>query len=258
MDIVVEYKMRKQKLVRRTQHKSCKCKHVDKEFSWSTHGRFLDVVSEGVGQYTSRPLEVIVDEDAKPKFLHHRQVPFALKSKVEGETVNPTIKTDVYSLPKISDVSAELAEEKLFTKLDLDRAYTKGIQTMNEKIRGMKNFRTPENRKYLEVFLVMLDFYERFLPNKSAVLEPPFQLLKKEVPWELKGKHAKSFEVPKKLLMAHNVLIRYSIDLPLILAGVALAFCVTAVLAHKPSNEIKAPISYGSRILQKSEKPTHS
>ncbi|OUC48458.1 hypothetical protein D917_06161 [Trichinella nativa] len=121
----------------------------------------------------------------------------------------------------------------------------------------MKNFRTPENRKDLEVFLVMLDFYERFLPNKSAVLEPLFQLLKKEVPWELKGKHAKSFEVPKKLLMAHNVLIRYSIDLPLILAGVALAFCVTAVLAHKPSNEIKAPIAYGSRILQKREKTTH-
>ncbi|KRY46621.1 hypothetical protein T03_12751 [Trichinella britovi] len=238
MDIVVEYKMRKQKLVRRTQHKSCKCKHVDKEFSWSTHGRFLDVVSEGVGQYTGRPLEVIVDEDAKPKFLHHRQVPFALKSKVEGETVNPTIKTDVYSLPKISDVSAELAEEKLFTKLDLDRAYTKN----------------PRKQKRLRGFSCNAGF----LPNKSAVLEPLFQLLKKEVPWELKGKHAKSFEVPKKLLMAHNVLIRYSIDLLLILAGVALAFCVTAVLAHKPSNEIKAPISYGSRILQKSEKPTHS
>ncbi|KRX20152.1 Transposon Tf2-8 polyprotein [Trichinella nelsoni] len=118
--------------------------------------------------------------------------------------------------------------------------------------------KTPENRKDLEVFLVMLDFYEQFLPNKSAVLEPLFQLLKKEVPWKLKGKHAKSFEVAKKLLMSHNVLTRYSIDLPLILAGVALDICVTAVLAHKLSDEIKAMIAYGSRILQKSEKTTHS
>ncbi|XP_003375729.1 eukaryotic initiation factor 4A [Trichinella spiralis] len=135
---------------------------------------------------------------------------------------------------------------------------TAGIHPTNEKIRRMKNFRTPGNRKELEVFLVMLDFYERFLPNKSAVLKPLFQLLKKEVPWELRGKHVKSFEVAEKLLMSHNVLTRYSTDLPLILAGVVLAFCVTAVLAHKLSDEIKAPIAYGSRILQKSEKSTHS
>ncbi|KRY18549.1 Transposon Tf2-11 polyprotein [Trichinella patagoniensis] len=41
--------------------------------------------------------------------------------------VNPSIKSDVYPLPTINEVLAELAGGKFFSKLDLDTAYTNGI-----------------------------------------------------------------------------------------------------------------------------------
>jgi hypothetical protein len=102
--------------------------------------------------------------DATPRFLRPRQIPYALREKIEAEldrqvaqgslvpttqskwatpvvpvlkangemrlcgdykcTVNPVLAVDQYPLPKPEDIFAGLAGGVLFTKLDLSQAYT--------------------------------------------------------------------------------------------------------------------------------------
>jgi hypothetical protein len=124
---------------------------------------FNDVFAEGLGTYTGPPVSLKLKESAKPRFLKARNVPFALKEKVEAQlqreieqgilvpvehsefaspivpvlkadgnirvcadfkqTLNPNIEADTYPLPKIDELFAKLTGGKRFSKLDLSQAY---------------------------------------------------------------------------------------------------------------------------------------
>ncbi|XP_037943047.1 uncharacterized protein K02A2.6-like [Teleopsis dalmanni] len=125
---------------------------------------FSSVFDGKLGDYKGNPVKLQMSVSSKPKFLRYRQVPFALKLKVEATLkkledegalrsisfsewatpVVPIIKPDgsiricgdykcrvnqmlckeTYPLPTNTEVLAELANCKGFTKLDLDRSYT--------------------------------------------------------------------------------------------------------------------------------------
>uniref|UniRef100_A0ABM0M1R3 Uncharacterized protein K02A2.6-like n=1 Tax=Saccoglossus kowalevskii TaxID=10224 RepID=A0ABM0M1R3_SACKO len=106
--------------------------------------------------------KLVVDENAQPKFCKPRQVPYAIRPKVEAEldrleeegivskvnyrewatpivpvakkngtvricgdkvTVNPVLQVDQYPLPRIEDIFSELAGGQKFTRMDLHQAY---------------------------------------------------------------------------------------------------------------------------------------
>ena len=52
-----------------------------------------------------------------------------------------------------------------------------GIHTTEEKVKAISNAPIPENVKQLQAFLGVLNFYRRFLPNVSTILEPLNPLL---------------------------------------------------------------------------------
>ncbi|KMQ86677.1 reverse transcriptase family protein [Lasius niger] len=120
------------------------------------------VFAEGLGSYTGAPINIEINSDVKPIFLKSRAVPYA-REKVDEElrrletagvleavqhsewatpivlvlkkdghvrlcgdyraTVNKAIKTDTYPLPTVTELLAQLAGGKRFTKLDLSEAY---------------------------------------------------------------------------------------------------------------------------------------
>jgi len=121
------------------------------------------VFQEGLGEVVGVTAQLHVTQNAQPSFCRARPVPHALKAKVEKEldrlekqkvieavqysewvapivpilkpdgsiricgdyklTINKVVKPDVYPLPRVEDLFANLAGGKAFTKLDLAHVY---------------------------------------------------------------------------------------------------------------------------------------
>lgn len=374
---------------------------VQEEAIPSALERYKEVFRQELGNYRGTPIKIVLDEGSRPIFRRHRVVPLALQAKVEAEltrmvkegvleqvkqsdwatpivpvlkrngdiricgdyksTVNTVIKTDVYPLPTITEGLAVLAGGKIFTKLDLDRAYTQvrvdeesskiltlnttkglfqvkrlpfgissapacfqrlmetilgglegiivylddilitgrsieehwqrvqevlkrfeevglrinrnkcafarhsveflgfridaeGVHPTDEKVRAIKEAAPPKNKTELESFLGLMNFYERFMPNKASVAGHLYELLSKKAVWEWGSKQEQAFRQCKELLTTDRVLTHYDQTLPLLLACDASPYGVGAVLSHKLPDGSEAPIAFGSRTLQTSEK----
>lgn len=122
-----------------------------------------EVFQDGIGTLKHLKAQIVLEDDAVPKFHKARQVPYALRPKVENElqrlenegilskvdwsewatpivpvvkgngsvrlcgdfkvTVNPVLKAEQYPLPRIDDIFAALGQGKRFSKIDLAQAY---------------------------------------------------------------------------------------------------------------------------------------
>lgn len=58
----------------------------------------------------------------------------------------------------------------------------RGIYKTQDKVRAIRETRTPENVKELQSFLGLVTFYGRFLKDLSTVAHPLHELLKKDAP----------------------------------------------------------------------------
>ena len=125
--------------------------------------KYSDVFEDKLGTFTSAKAKLTLKEDSQPRFLKARQMPYALKPKVEEElrrlqnegilnkvewsewatpivpvpkkdgsvrlcgdykvTVNPELQAEQYPLPRIEDIFANLAGGQKFSKIDLRQAY---------------------------------------------------------------------------------------------------------------------------------------
>ena len=124
---------------------------------------FPDLFSPGLGCLTGCTISIDVDTTISPKYCKPRNIPYALRDKVDKElqrlteeniispvtfspwaaaivpvlkpngsiricgdyklTVNRAARLDTYPIPKLEDLFSKLAGSSLFTKLDMSQAY---------------------------------------------------------------------------------------------------------------------------------------
>ena len=125
---------------------------------------FPELFTAGLGKFNGPPVEIYVNENAKPVFCRARSVPYALRSKIEDAidrnvregiwqpvqysdwaaplvpvlksdgtirlcgdykvTCNRVCAVDKYPIPKVTDVFSKLAGGETFSKIDLSQAYS--------------------------------------------------------------------------------------------------------------------------------------
>ena len=125
--------------------------------------RYPDLFSPGLGLYKGKNFAIDVRNDMEPKFFRARPLPYAMKEKVDLEldkllsqkiiepvshstiaapvvpvlktdnslrlcgdykvTANRMLKLDTYPIPNMRDLMSNLANMKVFSKLDLSQAY---------------------------------------------------------------------------------------------------------------------------------------
>ena len=125
--------------------------------------KYSDVFEEDIGLLKTTKAKLNLKENSQPKFCKARQVPYALRPKVEAEltklqndgiltkvdwsewatpivpvikkndnvrlcgdfkqTINPVLHVQQYSLPRIDDIFAFLGGGQKFSKIDLRQAY---------------------------------------------------------------------------------------------------------------------------------------
>ena len=100
----------------------------------------------------------------------------------------------------------------------------------------------------------MLNYYHRFLPNLSTLLEPLHSLLRKETIWGWGPKQDEAFQKSKRLLKSSNLLVHFDPTKELILSCDASSYGVGAVLSHNMENQDERPLVYASRSLNTAER----
>ncbi|KAJ8724121.1 hypothetical protein PYW07_008101 [Mythimna separata] len=129
-----------------------------------------------------------------------------------------------------------------------------GLRPDTEKLEAISSAPRPENVSQLKSFLGMVNYYGRFIPNLSTLLQPLHNLLKKDSGWKWDSKCDRAFVETKRLLLSERVLAHYEEGRELVLSVDSSAYGLGAVLAHRYSDGSERPVSCVSRTLNASER----
>lgn len=126
-----------------------------------------------------------------------------------------------------------------------------GLHPTDEKVTAIVKAPKPNNVTELRLFLGLLNYYGKFLPNLSSLLQPIHNLLRDNVKWNWTAECDAAFEKAKQLLLKSKVLVATR---PLKLACDASPYGVGAVISHVMDNGEEQPIAFASGTLSDAEK----
>lgn len=128
-----------------------------------------------------------------------------------------------------------------------------GIHPTKEKVQAIADAPAPTNVSQLRSFLGLLNFYRRFLPQASTMLEPLNRLLQSKTPWKWGKDQQSAFTECKRALLNSNALVHFNPKLPLVVVADSSSYGIGAVLCHLIDGE-ERPICFASRTLTSSER----
>ena len=129
-----------------------------------------------------------------------------------------------------------------------------GIKPLQNKLDAILKAPRPTDVTELKSFLGLVNFYGKFLPNLSTVLNPLYALLHHTAKWKWSTQCDEAFKLVKQMLVGDKVLIHYDSRKPLVLSVDASPYGLGAVLSHRLPDGSERPIAYSSRTLDKHEK----
>lgn len=125
------------------------------------------------------------------------------------------------------------------------RVDASGLHPLPHKVRAIQEAPAPTTE--LRVYLGMLSYYNRFLPNLSTLLSPLHKLLRNETRWKWEAGQERAFKKSKQLMQSSEVLVHYDSKKDLILSCDASACGVGVVLSHCTPDGQERPINFMSR-----------
>ena len=117
------------------------------------------------------------------------------------------------------------------------------------KVDAIKQMPPPTDVSSLSSFLGSVQFYSKFLPNLSTVLEPLNKLRRKGEPWHWGDQQQNAFDTLKTMLGEDTVLVHYDPSLKIGISCDASSAGVGAVLFHRYPNGSERPIANVSKTL---------
>ncbi|KAK3726335.1 hypothetical protein QZH41_008960, partial [Actinostola sp. cb2023] len=178
---------------------------------------------------------------------------------VSGKDDSDHIRNLETVLERLSKAGVKLRKEKCFF-MQPEVIYCgyvingDGIKPVSDKVEAIKHAPEPKDIGQLRAFLGMLNYYHRFLPDVSTVLEPLHKLLRKGEKWQWQEEQRTAFEKAKELLQSAELLVHFDPTKELILASDASNYGIGAVLSHNARDGSERPIGYVSRSLNTAER----
>lgn len=141
------------------------------------------------------------------------------------------------------------AESCIFLGHDISK---NGIKPPKDRIKALVEFPEPKNVKQLRRVIGLFNWFKKFIPNYSAIMNPLTKLLKKGQKFEWKQEQSTAFENLKYRLMNSEALSFPRFDLPFILAVDTSSLGIGYMLYQKdPSKEKPNIIRFGSKSLSR-------
>ena len=134
------------------------------------------------------------------------------------------------------------------------RVDVEGFDPVEAKVKHVLEASAPKNLTELTSFLCMLNFYGKFIPNLSSILEPLHSLLKNNVVWKWEVEQQETFDKAKDQLQSLDVLVHYDPEKELVLSCDASRYVVGAVPGHVMEDGSERPVAYASHTLSTAER----
>ena len=129
-----------------------------------------------------------------------------------------------------------------------------GIKPLSSKVETIRKAPYPESRSQLVSFLGAAQYYSRFVPKMSTLIEPLNKLRSVSVPWRFESEEKKAFDALKVELASERVLALYNPELELKLDADASSVGIGAVLSQISWDGVERPIEFISRTLSPTER----
>ena len=134
------------------------------------------------------------------------------------------------------------------------RVDAEGFHPVEAKVKAIQEAPAPKNPTELKSFLGMLNFYGKFVPNLSSILEPLHSLLRKDVVWKWEVEQQEAFDKAKNQLQSSDVLVHYDSEKELVVSCDASPYGVGAVLSHVMEGGSERPVAYASSTHSTAER----
>lgn len=128
-----------------------------------------------------------------------------------------------------------------------------GIKPNPTTVEAVHKFPNPRNKREVQSFLGLANYYRRFIPRFSEIAEPLNKLTRKRVTFEFTEECKTALEKLKQSLIEPPVLKYPDLNRPFILTTDASDYSLGAILSQVYSQG-EFPIAYASRSLGKSER----
>ena len=129
-----------------------------------------------------------------------------------------------------------------------------GLEKIKEKVKAITDAERPTNVTQVKSFIGLVNYYARFFPNLSSILDPLNALLRNGVKFEWSDECDTAFESVKKEIVSPRILALYDKTKPLVLATDASGVGIVAVISHRDPDGNDRPIAFASRSLTKAER----
>ncbi len=128
------------------------------------------------------------------------------------------------------------------------------VQPLTDNLIAIKNFPVPKTKKNIRQFLGKVNFYHKFIPKTSTLLEPFHHLLRKDVPFVWSQECEKSFINVKQILLSEPILAVFDRSKPINIYTDASGVGIGAVLKQIQDDGSEKPVAYFSRKLSDAQK----
>ena len=119
---------------------------------------------------------------------------------------------------------------------------------------AIKDFPVPINKKNVRQILGKINFYRKFIPNPTNLLEPLHNLLRKDVPFFWSDDCQNSFDKVKEYLTSKPILAIFDRDEPINLYTDASGVGIGAVLKQIQDDGSEKPVAFFSKKLSNVQK----
>ncbi|KAM7281959.1 uncharacterized protein ISCGN_002117 [Ixodes scapularis] len=196
--------------------------------------------------------------------FQHTRIPFGVTSATaifqrEMDNLFRGMRHNLHKvLTRLQDAGLKLRLDKcvlLTPRVEyLGHAITQaGLAPAPRRIEAVLKAPKPKNKKELQSYLGLINFYRRFLPNLSTHLEPLHRLLRDGQQWAWKKEQGLAFQHSKGLVVKAPVLVHFDPAKPVVHTVDASPYGVGAVLSHRGQDGQERPVAFASRRLHAAE-----
>ena len=129
-----------------------------------------------------------------------------------------------------------------------------GVKPLKSNITAIENLEVPTNSKKVRSLLGAANFYRKFIPHFSDIVEPLVALTRKEEAFVWSGPQQRAFDQLKTSLTSASVLAHFDPDLSTLVTTDASGVALGAYLSQVHHNGVERTVAFASRTLSATER----
>ena len=128
------------------------------------------------------------------------------------------------------------------------------MHTCSDKVEAIVKAPTPASVTQLKSVLGLINYYGKFVKNLSSILQPLYNLLRKDVKWAWSQECEAAYSKIKKTMSSAPILIHFDQTKEVRLTCDASEYGIGAMISHILEDNSEQPIAFASRTLNDAEK----